>query len=145
MEKQTFFQSHPLLRRILTILVVLLVLAVARLLLGSRQMMYLSALDVDHIDVSITPPGTVATAVYDDAAQAVNILNQMVCYYPQSEKVAGESVTLTIYKHDGTTMTVVSCGSHITIDGKGHKTRLSDGEALSAWAQALVDKQASQS
>lgn len=42
-------------------------------------------------------------------------------------------------------MTVTACGDHFTIDGKGYRTRLSDGEALAAWAQALAEKQEVQS
>lgn len=131
----------PLLRRLLTIGAVLVCLVIARLLLGTQQMMYLSAVDIHHIDVTITPPGTTLTASGDDAAEAVKILNQTVCYYPQ-EEVAGQAVSLTIYMHNGTTMTVSSCGDHFSIDGKGYKTRLSDGDTLAQWAQALAEKQA---
>lgn len=145
MEKQTSSHNHPILRRIATILVVLVILAAARLLLGSRQMMYLSATDIDHMDVTISPSGTTVTAVGDDSAAAVNILSQTVCYYPQQEEVAGQSVSLDIYMHDGTIMTVTACGNHFTIDGKSYKARLSDGEALEDWAQALAEKQGSQS
>lgn len=134
----------PLLRRLLTIGAVLVCLVIARLLLGTQQMMYLSAVDIHHIDVTITPPGTTLTASGDDAAEAVKILNKTVCYYPQ-EEVAGQAVNLTIYMHDGTTMTVTGCGDHFTIDGKGYKTRLSDGEKLAQWAQALAEKQGLQS
>lgn len=145
MEKQTSSNNHPILRRIATILIVLVILAAARLLLGSRQMMYLSATDIDHMEVTMTPQGTTVTAVGDDSAAAVNILSQTVCYYPQAEEVTGQSVSLEIYMHDGTTMTVTACGDHFTIDGKSYKTRLSDEEALAEWAQALAEKQGSQS
>ena len=134
-----------ILRRLVTILVVLAVLAGVRLLLGTRQMMDLSAKDIDHIEVTVTPPGTTLTAVGDDSAEAVKVLNQVVCYYPRQEAVAGQSVTLVIYMHDATTMTVTACGDQYTIDGKGYKTRTADGDALSAWAQALAEKQNLQS
>ena len=128
-------------QRIAAVLVVLACLAGIRLLMGTRQMMYLSARDIARIEVAITPPGTTLTATGDDAAEAVKILSKTVCYTQQKEEVAGQAVTLTIYKHDGTAMMVISCGDHVTIDGKGYRARLSDGEALAAWAQALADKQ----
>lgn len=140
--------KHPrsrILQRLGTIVLVLLCLAGIRMLLGSRQMMYLSAKDIDHIEVTITPPGTTLTSVGDDSAEAVKILSQTVCYFPRSENVTGQSVTLTIYKHDGTTMTVTSCGDHCTIDGKAYWVRASDGEALAQWALSLSEKQSHQS
>lgn len=147
MENQPAHQprEHRVLKRIAVVLVALAFLAGIRLFLGTRQMMYLSALDIARIEVTITPPGTTLTATGDDAAEAVKVLNQTVCYTPQKEDVAGQAVTLTIYNHDGTTMTVTACGDHFTIDGKGYRTRLSDGEALAAWAQALAEKQEVQS
>lgn len=142
MDKQVPNRTRIILRRLLTVAVVLLCLAAARRLLGTRQMMYLSAVDIHHIEVTMTPPGTTLTASGDDAAEAVKILSKTVCYHPQQEEVAGQTVALTIHKHDGTTMTVTACGDHFTIDGKGYKTRLSDGEKLAQWAQALAEKQA---
>lgn len=145
MEKKTSKGPSPLLRRLLTIGAIILFFVLARLLLGTQQMMYLSALDIDHIDVTVTPTGTTMTASGDDAAEAVKVLNKTVCYYPQQQEVTGQAVTLIIYMHDGSTMTVIGCGDHFTIDGKGYKTRLSDGEKLDQWAQALAEKQGLQS
>lgn len=145
MDKQESNRSHPIARKILTVVVVLLVLAAARLLLGSKEMMYLSATDVDHIEATVLPDNISVTAVGDDSAAAVKILNRTVCHYPQAEKEAGQSVTLTLYMHDGTTMTVTACGSHFEIDGKGYKARSSDGEALVEWAKALSEKTEAQS
>lgn len=144
MDKKTRKPLSPLLRRLLTVAAVIICFVLIRMVLGTQQMMYLSAVDIDHIDVTITPPGTTLTASGDDAAEAVKVLNKTVCYYPQ-EEVAGQAVTLTIYMHDGSTMTVTGCGDHFTIDGKGYKTRPSDGEKLVQWAQALAEKQGLQS
>lgn len=147
MEKPTSGRSRGglILRRLIAVLVVLAILAGIRLFMGTRQMMYLSARDIARIEVSITPPGTTLTATGDDAAEAVKVLNRTVCYLPQTEEVAGQAVVLTIHKHDGTTMTVTSCGDYLAIDGKGYHARLSDGEKLSDWAQALAEKQEVQS
>lgn len=145
MDKQTPTRINPILRRILTVVAVLIILALARLLLGSQEMMYLSSLDIDHIEVTVNPDGIVMTAAGDDAAAAVKVLNKTVCYYPQSEEVAGQSVSLNIYMLNDTLMTVTACGDHYTIDGKGYKTRFSDGEALLQWAQDLAEKQGIQS
>lgn len=145
MDKQTPARINPILRRILTVVAVLIILALARLLLGSQEMMYLSSLDIDHIEVTVNPDGIVMTAAGDDAAAAVKVLNKTVCYYPQSEEVAGQSVSLNIYMLNDTLMTVTACGDHYTIDGKGYKTRFSDGEALLQWAQDLAEKQGIQS
>nr|WP_317400991.1 hypothetical protein [uncultured Gemmiger sp.] len=147
MENQTVKNSRyaRILRRLGAGILILLCLGGIRILLGSRQMMYLSATDIDHIDVTITPPGTTLTSVGDDSAEAVKILSQTVCYFPRSESVAGQAVTLTIYKHNGTTMTVTSCGNHCTIDGKAYRVRSSDGEALAQWALSLAEKQNVQS
>lgn len=147
MEKQTSgrFRGKVILRRVITILVVLAILAGVRLLMGTRQLMYLSARDIARIEVNINPPGTALTATGDDAAEAVKVLNRTVCYLSQQEEVSGQAVALTIYKHDGTTMSVLSCGDSLTIDGHTYRARLSDGEKLSDWAQALAEKQEIQS
>lgn len=142
MDKQVPNRTRILLRVLLIAAAVLCFLTALRLLLGTRQMMYLSAVDIHHIEVTMTPPGTTLTASGDDAAEAVKILNKTVCYYPQQEEVAGQTVALTIHRHDGTTMTVTACGDHFTIDGKGYKTRLSDGEKVDQGARALAEKQA---
>lgn len=133
------------LRVALRLLLVLACVVGIRLLMGSRPLMYLSALDVERIEVSLTPPGTVLTAVGDDAAQAVTLLSKTVCYPPRDEVFSGQAVTLTIYKHDGSVMTVTACGDQFTMDGKGYRARLSDGESLAQWAQALAQKQDVQS
>lgn len=145
MDKQLPNRTHLILRRILTVVVVLALLVAVRLVLGSKEMMYLSARDIDHIEVTVNPDGLALSAYGDDAAVGVKVLNKTVCYYPQAEEVAGQSVSLDIYMNDGTMMTVVSCGNHCTIDGKGYKTRSADGEALVQWAQALAEKQSTQS
>ena len=145
MDKQLPNRTHLILRRILTVVVVLALLVAVRLVLGSKEMMYLSARDIDHIEVTVNPDGLVLSAYGDAAAEGVKVLNKTICYYPQAEEVAGQSGALQIYMHDETTMTVVSCGDHCTIDGKGYKTRLADGEALVQWAQALAEKQGIQS
>ena len=142
MDKQTPKRFPKIFQRLLILAAVLLCLAGLRLLLGTRQMMYLSAVDIHHMEVTVTPPGTTMTASGDDAAEGVKILNKTVCYYPQQEEVAGQAVALTIYRHDGTTMTVTACGDHFTIGGKGYKTRSADGETLAAWAEALAEKPA---
>lgn len=142
MEQKNKKSLPPVLSRILTVVVILVVFVLARLLLGSQEMMYLSAKDIDHIDVTVNPGGIALTSTGDDSAEAVKILNKTVCYYPQQEDVAGQAVTLTIYMHDETTITVTACGNHFIIDGKGYKTRMSDGEKLDQWAQALAEKQA---
>lgn len=135
----------PVLSRILTVVAIIVVFVLARLLLGSQEMMYLSAKDIDHIDVAVNPDGIVLTSTGDDSAAAVKILNKTICYYPRQEEAAGQAVTLTIYMHDETTMTVTACGDYFNIDGKGYKTRLSDGEKLAEWAEALAEKQGIQS
>lgn len=145
MDKKMPNRTSVILRRILTVVVVLVVLAAVRLVLGSKEMMYLSAKDIDHIEVTVNPDGLALSAYGDDAAEGVKVLNKTICYYPQNEEMAGQAVTLQIYMHDETTMTVVSCGDHCTIDGKGYKTRAADGEALVQWAQALAEKQSTQS
>ncbi len=147
MENQTAASARGrrVLQRIIAVVVVLACLAGVRLLLGTRQMMYLAARDIARIEVTITPPGTTLTATGDDTAEAVKVLSKTVCYAPQKDEVAGQTVALTIYKHDGTTMAVTSCGDFLTIDGKWYRARLSDGEKLSDWAQALAEKQNIQS
>ena len=50
-------------------------------------------------------------------------------------------IQVSIYNHDGTTQQVVACGDYLEIDGKGYKMRLSDGEKIDAWADALAEAQ----
>lgn len=147
MENQTAASSRRsrFLKRLAAVVLAILCLAGIRFLLGSRQMMYLSAKDIARIEVSITPPGSTCTATGDDSAAAVKILSRTVCYAARDEEVSGQTVALTIYKHDGTTMTVTACGDRCTIDGKTYRIRLSDEEDLLQWAQALADVQNTQS
>ena len=78
----------PVLSRILTVVAIIVVFVLARLLLGSQEMMYLSAKDIDHIDVAVNPDGIVLTSTGDDSAAAVKILNKTICYYPRQEEAA---------------------------------------------------------
>ena len=120
MENQQPKRKSLLLHRLAMAAVALVCLAAIKMLLGTRTMMYLYARDIDHIAVTVTPPGESLTATGDDVAGAVS---------------------LTIYNHDGTTQQVVACGDYLEIDGKGYKMRLSDGEKIDAWADALAEAQ----
>lgn len=147
MENQTAASSRRsrFLQRLAAIVLAIVCLAGIRFLLGSRQMMYLSAKDISRIEVSITPPGSTCTATGDDSAAAVKILNQTVCYGARNENTSGQTVALTIYNHDDTTMNVTFCGNCCTIDGKSYRIRPSDEESLLQWAQTLADAQNTQS
>ena len=109
MENQQPKRKSLLLHRLAMVAVALVCLAAIKMLLGTRTLMYLYARDIDHIAVTVTPPG--------------------------------QAVSLTIYNHDGTTQQVVACGDYLEIDGKGYKMRLSDGEKIDAWADALAEAQ----
>lgn len=140
MENQQPKRKSLLLHRLAMVAVALVCLAAIKMLLGTRTMMYLYARDIDHIAVTVTPPGESMTATGDDVAEVVSLLSKAVTH-GRSEAVAGEAVSLTIYNHDGTTQQVVACGDYLEIDGKGYKMRLSDGEKIDAWADALAEAQ----
>ena len=108
--------------------------------MGTRTMMYLYARDIDHIDVTVTPPGVTMTAVGDDSAAVVSLLSKAVTH-GRKEPVTGQTISLTIYNLDESVQQVNVCGDYLEVDGKGYKMRLSDGEAIAAWAKALAEKQ----
>ena len=141
MKNQQPKRKSLLLHRLAMVAVALVCLAAIKMLLGTRTLMYLYARDIDHIAVTVTPPGESLTATGDDVAEAVSLLSKAVTHGRQNEAPAGQAVSLTIYNHDGTTQQVVACGDYLEIDGKGYKMRLSDGEKIDAWADALAEKQ----
>lgn len=140
MEKEKQKNSRTILKRALTIVIAVLCVFGIKTLMGTRTMMYLYARDIDHIDVTVTPPGVTMTAVGDDSAAVVSLLSKAVTH-GRKEPVTGQTISLTIYNLDESVQQVNVCGDYLEVDGKGYKMRLPDGEAIAAWAQALAEKQ----
>ncbi len=128
-------------QNILIAIVLVAALVVIRLLLGTRTFIYLSSKDIDHVDITVTPPGISATSTGDDTAALVKLLGKAVVYLPSKEMPSGQSVSLTLYKHDGTQTQVLVCGNYLEVDGKGYHTRAADGEAIAQWAQTFAESQ----
>ena len=140
MEKEKQKNSRTILKRALTVVIAVLCVFGIKTLMGTRTMMYLYARDIDHIDVTVTPPGVTMTAVGDDSAAVVSLLSKAVTH-GRKEPVTGQTISLTIYNLDESVQQVNVCGDYLEVDGKGYKMCLSDGEAIAAWAQALAEKQ----
>lgn len=140
MEKEKQNNSRTILKRALTVVIAVLCVFGIKTLMGTRTMMYLYARDIDHIDVTVTPPGVTMTAVGDDSAAVVSLLSKAVTH-GRKEPVTGQTISLTIYNLDESVQQVNVCGDYLEVDGKGYKMRLPDGEAIAAWAQALAEKQ----
>ena len=140
MEKEKQKNSRTILKRALTVVIAVLCVFGIKTLMGTRTMMYLYARDIDHIDVTITPPGVTMTAVGDDSAAVVSLLSKAVTH-GRKEPVTGQTISLTIYNLDESVQQVNVCGDYLEVDGKGYKMRLPDGEAIAAWAKALAEKQ----
>lgn len=140
MEKEKQKNSRTILKRALTVVIAVLCVFGIKTLMGTRTMMYLYARDIDHIDVTVTPPGVTMTAVGDDSAAVVSLLSKAVTH-GRKELVTGQTISLTIYNLDESVQQVNVCGDYLEVDGKGYKMRLSDGEAIAAWAKALAEKQ----
>ena len=140
MEKEKKNNSRTILKRALTVVIAVLCVFGIKTLMGTRTMMYLYARDIDHIDVTVTPPGVTMTAVGDDSAAVVSLLSKAVTH-GRKEPVTGQTISLTIYNLDESVQQVNVCGDYLEVDGKGYKMRLSDGEAIEAWARALAEKQ----
>lgn len=140
MEKEKQKNSRTILKRALTVVIAVLCVFGIKTLMGTRTMMYLYARDIDHIDVTVTPPGVTMTAVGDDSAAVVSLLSKAVTH-GRKEPVTGQTISLTIYNLDESVQQVNVCGDYLEVDGKGYKMRLADGEAIAAWAKALAEKQ----
>lgn len=140
MEKEKQKNSRTILKRALTVVIAVLCVFGIKTLMGTRTMMYLYARDIDHIDVTVTPPGVTMTAVGDDSAAVVSLLSKAVTH-GRKEPVTGQTISLTIYNLDESVQQVNVCGDYLEVDGKAYKMRLSDGEAIAAWAKALAEKQ----
>lgn len=140
MEKEKQNNSRTILKRALTVVIAVLCVFGIKTLMGTRTMMYLYARDIDHIDVTVTPPGVTMTAVGDDSAAVVSLLSKAVTH-GRKEPMTGQTISLTIYNLDESVQQVNVCGDYLEVDGKGYKMRLSDGEAITAWAKALAEKQ----
>lgn len=140
MEKEKKNNSRTILKRALTVVIAVLCVFGIKTLMGTRTMMYLYARDIDHIDVTVTPPGVTMTAVGDDSAAVVSLLSKAVTH-GRKEPVTGQTISLTIYNLDESVQQVNVCGDYLEVDGKGYKMRLPDGEAIAAWAKALAEKQ----
>lgn len=140
MEKEKKNNSRTILKRALTVVIAVLCVFGIKTLMGTRTMMYLYARDIDHIDVTVTPPGVTMTAVGDDSAAVVSLLSKAVTH-GRKEPVTGQTISLTIYNLDESVQQVNVCGDYLEVDGKGYKMRLADGEAIAAWAKALAEKQ----
>lgn len=128
-------------QNIILAIVLVAALVLIRLLLGTRTFIYLSSKDIDHVDITVTPPGIAATSTGDDTAALVKLLGKAVTYLPTDQVPSGQSVSLTIFKHDGTQSHVVVCGDYLEVDGKGYHTRTSDGEAIAQWAVTFAESQ----
>ena len=61
MEKEKKNNSRTILKRALTVAIAVLCVFGIKTLMGTRTMMYLYARDIDHIDVTVTPPGVTMT------------------------------------------------------------------------------------
>ena len=140
MEKEKQKNSRTILKRALTVVIAVLCVFGIKTLMGTRTMMYLYARDIDHIDVTVTPPGVTMTAVGDDSAAVVSLLSKAVTH-GRKEPMTGQTISLTIYNLDESVQQVNVCGDYLEVDGKGYKMRLPDGEAIAAWAKALAEKQ----
>lgn len=134
-------KPHPLLKNILILLLIVAAFLGARFLLGTYTMMYLSANDIDHVEVVVSPEGGSAVSTGDDTAALVKLLRKVDVHYAQEEAVAGQAVSLTLFNHDGTQMQVVLSGSHVTIDGEGYKCGSKGSQKVADWANGLLEKQ----
>lgn len=117
-------------------LIVAFVVAI-RMFLGSYELMYLSSKDIDHVDVTTTPPGITAVSTGDDTAQMVKLLRKTVFHGKTNAVPAGQYTTMTLYFHDGTQQKISVCGDYIEVDGVGYSTREKDGAAIAEWAESL--------
>lgn len=106
---------------------------------GSKPFADLKTKDIKEMVVYLGPPDITLAVNEDEIANIVTVLNTVVIYQKDTamEPLAGQDITFTITRTDGTQIIVQPLGDLIIIDGVRYKTKYKPSEKLNRIANEL--------
>ena len=101
----------------------------------------LDAAQIASARVLLTPPGE--TVEIEDIQELLDILRDVVIYREDDSYTdyAGQGVVFTLIMTDGTRTEIMAYNPFLVIDGIGYRTEYEHCEALSRYANALLDSE----
>lgn len=133
--------TGKLVQNLIAIALVVAAFLAVRALLGTRQLMYLTATSVDHVNVLTMDTGVItATTTGDDTAGLVKLLSKAVFHGAAQGEPAAPATHLQVCKKDGSQLDLVVCEGQITVDGSHHKIRTADSAAILAWSEEICSR-----
>ena len=108
---------------------------------GKKPYKDLDAAQIASARVLLTPPGE--TVEIEDIQELVDILGDVVIYREDDSYTdyAGQGVVFTLIMTDGTRTEIMAYNPFLVIDGIGYRTEYEHCEALSRYANALLDSE----
>ncbi len=105
---------------------------------GTKPFAQLEASDLAAARVTLTPPDT--TLEVPDLAALTALLQEVVVYEQDDtyRECSGQGVTFLLTRADGTQTRVMAYNPYVVIDGVGYRTRYEPCEALSGYANGLL-------
>lgn len=106
---------------------------------GRQPYKDLTAADIQSATVLLAPPDTMLEI--PDTAELVEYLSQVVIYGRDDSytEYAGQGVIFTLHLADGSTAEVAAYNPFLVIDGAGYRTKYEPCEALSRYANQLLE------
>ena len=120
---------------------VLVLLASACSVTGTKPFKDLTSDEIESVSVNCIPPDkTVETDDTDRIDELVEILNRLVIYDEDDKEYAGQSVTFTITKTDGTVTRINAYNPQLIIDGVKYSTKQEPCSKLNDLGNRWIDE-----
>ena len=132
-----------IIKRLIIVLVCFLLLGIAVFALTYRKRPFkdLDASEIVSATVRLTPPDK--TIQITEISELAEYLNDTVIYHKDDSytEYAGQGVTFTLTMSDGRRTEVMAYNPFLIIDGVGYKTKYAPCEALSSYANRLLNEE----
>lgn len=108
---------------------------------GKKPYKDLTSEEISSATVHLVPPDI--TIQVEDINELVELLKDVVIYDKDDSytKYGGQGVTFTLTMADGSQTEIMAYGSFLVIDGVGYRTEYEPCEALSGYANGLLDSE----
>lgn len=138
MKGSTLKKNKPLMIIGVCIIAIIALIVISTKILGKKPFRDLIETDIVSAAVCITPPDK--TIIISEFEELVSYLNDVVIYSKDNSytEYDGQGVTFTITMTDGTQTDVMAYNPFLIIDGVGYKTKYEPCNALSSYANRLL-------
>ena len=128
----------PFIIAVVCVVAIIALIVVSTKISGKKPFRDLVVTDIVSVTVHLSPPDK--TIAIPEFEELVSYLKDVVIYSEDSSylEYAGQGVTFNIITTDGTQTDVMVCNPFLVINGVGYKTKYEPCEALSSYANQLL-------